>query len=221
MIKHTVDKKFEFVYLLDVPCVYASVIEPKKKYSAPAPDAKNQSTREYSVTVFVDKSDREKLEDELMLNKQFFEVGKDKTKKRKIKFPVVDDEGKETAYTPYKGLHGVTFTLNELKNDGSPYKLAVVDSEGNPFEELVGNGSTISIKLFGWRNSEDMLNVSLNTVVIKEHIPYEGGSGGVVTDDILGVTIDTRATAKSKAIKDEFAGDDEPPFEADDNDDDF
>ena len=215
-VKLTKDKSFEFVYLLDVPVVYASVLEPKKKYAEPAADAKNQSKREYAVTAFVTTEDREKLEDEFMLNKQFYEVDRDKTKTRKVKFKSVDDDGNETAYAPYKGLHGVQLTLNELTNSGKPATLSVVDKNGEPFGELVGNGSRAHIKLFGYRNADKLLNVSLNTVVVTDHVPYEGGSGGVVHDDVLGIDIDLNKNVKSKAVEEEY----EPTPADDDFDDD-
>lgn len=213
--KLVTQKNFSHVYILNVPCVYASVIEPKKKYAEPLPDAKNQSKREYAVTVFVNDEDREKLEDEFMLNKQFYEVGKDKAKTRKIKFPVKDAEGNETAYTPYKGLHGVQLTLNELTNAGKPANLNVVkrteDGKTEPFTELVGNGSEISCKLFSYKNQDGLLNVTLDTIVVEKHVPYEGGSGGVVTDDVLGVSIDLDANKKNqtKSTEPEPATDDD------------
>lgn len=216
-VKLIKDKNFEFIYLLDVPVVYASVLEPKKKYAEPSPDAKNQSKREYAVTAFVTTEDREKLEDEFLLNKQFFEVGKDKTKTRKVKFPVKDADGNDTAYTPYKGLHGVQLTLNELTNSGKPANLAVVGKDGQPFEELVGNGSRANIKMFGYRNVDKLLNVSLNTFMVTEHVPYEGGSGGVVHDDVLGIDIDLNANKKPEPEHEE---EDTPVAASDDFDDD-
>ena len=201
-VKNVKQKNFEHVYILNVPCVYASVIEPKKKLHEPAPDAKNQSKREYAITVFVDDADRETLEDEILINKELKKVGVEKNKKRRIKFPVKDEDGNETAFTPYKGLNGIQLSLNELTNAGKLANLNVLkrteDGKTEPFTELVGNGSIVSIKLFAYRNQEDLLNVALDTIVVEKHVPYEGGSGGVVHDDVLGIDIDLNANKKSE-----------------------
>ena len=188
-IKLVKDKKFEFLYFKDVPVFYAAVHEPKKKFADPLPDAKNQSKREYAVTAFVDSKDREKLEDEVLINKTLFEVGKDKNKKRKIKYPLekqLKDGG--TAYDEVKGLHGIQLTLNEFTNGGKKAPIIVVDKEGKPFKETVGNMSRCNIKCFGYRNQDDQLVVSLNIVQVLEHVPYEGGDG-TITDDDLGISV--------------------------------
>lgn len=202
-VKLVEQKNFSHIYILNVPCVYASVLEPKKKLHEPLPDAKNQSKREYAITVFVDDKDREILEDECLINKELKKVGVEKNKKRRIKFPVSDEGGNDTAFTLYENLHGIQLNLNELTNSGKPANLNVVkrneDGKAEPFTELVGNGSEVSIKLFCYKNVEGLLNVALDTIVVEKHVPYEGGSGGVVTDDVLGVSIDLDANKKNQA----------------------
>lgn len=221
-VKLTKDKKFEFLYLKNVPVWFASVHEPKDKYQV-NPAAKNKSTREYAMTVFVNDEDREKLEDEVMINKQLFAVGKDKTKKRKIKFPLKkqlkDEDG--FAYDEVKGMHGMQLTLNEFTNGGKPSQLLVVDKDGKPFDELIGNGSVCNIKCFGYRNQDDQLVVAMNIVQVLEHVPYEGGNSGKIVDDELGIDMVMPEQAKANAVKDEFSDDDsdEIPFDEDDQDD--
>lgn len=221
-IKHTKDSKFEYVYFMDTPCVYASVQEPKSKLHKPTEKDKNKSENEYAITLFVTDEDREYLEDTVKINKQFFEVGKDKNKLRKIKYPLTKEDGEPTAFAPYKGLHGVQLTLNELSNKGTTNNLVVVDAQGKPFEEMVGNGSVVTVKLYGYRNQDELLNISMNLVMVKEHVPYEGGSGGgTITDDVLGITFDLNATKASDGIKTEMeslAGESQPAPDIDDTD---
>jgi hypothetical protein len=57
--------------------------------------------------------------------------------------------------------------------------LKVVDSEGNTFTDDIGNGSVCTIKMFAYRNTEDMLVVMMDTVKVIDHIPYIGKSGDV------------------------------------------
>lgn len=216
------DGKFSYLYLKNVPVFFASVHEPKKKYSDPLPDAKNQSTREYQVTAFVDEATREYLEDTVLLNKQIMEVGKDKTKKRKIKYPLSSQlkEGQTIHYDEVEGMHGLNLTLNEYTNSGKPAKLVVIDKEGKPFEESIGNGSVCNIKLFGYTNRDDQLVVSLNLVQVLEHVPYESGGSGTVVDNELGVSYEI---PKDKTVESEsgseFDFEDDVPFGADDDED--
>lgn len=70
--------QFTNLYLVDVPVHFAKVHEPQKKYQS--------DDRAYQVTAFVDDEVREYLEDVVKINKTLFKVGKDKTKKREIKY---------------------------------------------------------------------------------------------------------------------------------------
>lgn len=181
--------EFEFVYVKDVVAYYASVQEPKDKLNKPDPKDKNQSTREYVVTVFMSEEDSIELLDNIQINKQMFEVGKDKNKKRKIKYPLSSqvEEGK-AHYDEVEGLFGVQFTLNELTNAGKKARLIVVDKKGKPFEELVGSGSRVTLKLFGYRNQEGLLNVRMNVVQVLEHVPYEQKEARIV-DEEMGIDL--------------------------------
>ncbi len=216
-IKLVKDKQFEYLYIKDAVAYYSSVQEPKKKYNQPLADAKNQSKREYCLTAFITKKDREELEDKVMVNKQIFEVGKDKNKKRKIKYPL------ET-YEEVKGLHGISLSLNELTGAGKPANLVVVDGKGQPLTELVGNGSKVNVKCFGYRNQEGLLNISMQIVQVTDLVPYEGGGGdGTFHDDELGIDY-TVGGNKGSSINDEFGDvDDAAEAEGDDgpNEDDF
>lgn len=217
---------FEFLYLKNVPVYFACVHTPKDKYQV-NPDAKNKSKREYAITVFVDDADREKLEDEVMINKTLMEVAVGKTKKRKIKYPLEkqlskeDKEAGKTAYDDVKGLHGMQLTLNEFTNAGKPAQLVVVDKNGEPFSEDIGNGSVCNIKCFGYRNKDDLLVVSLNIVQVVEHVPYEGGTSGKVVDDELGISLTLPEQKAKESISEEFGDDDNIPFDTEDEDDPF
>jgi hypothetical protein len=214
------DGKFSFLYLKNVPVYFVSVHEPKKKYSEPLPDAKNQSKREYQLTAFVDSDTREYLEDTVLINKQVMAVGRDKTKKRKIKYPLSSQlkEDEKVSYDDVDGMHGISLTLNELTNQGKPAKLIVVGKDGKPFEENIGNGSICNIKCFGYTNRDDQLVVSLNLVQVVEHVPYEGGSGGQIVDNELGISYEIPQAKESKPDTG-FDFDDDVPFEVDSDDD--
>lgn len=213
---HPTNKDFFYLYLKNVPVVYASVQEPKKKYQS--------EEMEYAMTAFVNTETREYLESEdVMLNKELFEVGKDKNKKKKIKYQTSEQRADENpVYDPYVGMHGISLTLNEKTKKGKENKLLVVDKDGHAFKDLVGNGSVVNVKLFGYRNDDGMLVVSMNLVQVIEHVPYEGGDG-TFEDEELGITVDTKEfkekSAKEK-LSDEF--DDDIPFDAgDDSSDDY
>ena len=172
------------VYITNVPVYYASVHDPKLKY---------QSTdKEFSATVFVDEETKDKLLDEVMLNKTFALVGKDKTKKapRKIKYPLSSqvEEGK-SHYDLVDGLYGFTVAKPEYSKAGNRMTVNVIDKEGNAFTESVGNGSIVNLKLFGYKNQDGQLVVTLDTMQVLEHVAYEGKtSSDSVEDDVLGVS---------------------------------
>lgn len=213
------------VYVLNAPVFYAAVHTPKTKY---------QSTdKEFSLAAFVDEATKDKLLDEVMLNKGFALVGKDKTTKppRRIKYPLSKDveEGK-TNYDVVEGMYGFGLAKPEFSKKGNPMTVNVIDKEGQPFTQDIGNGSVCTLKLFGYRNPEGQLTVTLDTVQVVEHIPYEskGGDGNVV-DDVLGTyavkktevkVVDKeepeapKAKAAPKAVKSEPA----PDFDSFDDD---
>jgi len=185
------------VYFKGVPVTYAK-IQPKqieKKYEG--------DDREWSLTAFIDSDTLEQCE-EMPINKGFSEVGKGKIKKGanrgKIKFPLDKD-----AYAALEGLHGFSLACPEFTKAGKKKVLKVVDSKGNPFTEEVGNGSICTLKCFAYRNRDEELVITLDTVVVLEHVPYEGGgdsSGGF--DDELGFEIPSDS---------EFGGEDMSEFE--------
>lgn len=182
------------VYLLNVPVFFAKVHVPQKKFQA--------EEKEYGVTVFIDEATKDKLLDEVMVNKTFAQVGKDKTSKppRRIKFPLSSqaEEGK-THYDAVDGMFGFTVAKAEFSKGGKRMFVNVVDAAGEKFTADIGNGSICSLKLFGYRNQDGQLVVSLDTVKVVEHVPYEGGGSGdgTVSDDILGVKyVPNRAPAE-------------------------
>lgn len=220
--------QFTNLFLLDVPVHFAKVHEPQKKYQS--------EDRAYQVTAFVDDEVREYLEDVVKINKQLFKVGKDKTKKREIKYKLSSQlgENEKFHYDDVEGLNGISLTLNEFTKKGKLAALTVIDADRQPFTEDIGNGSKLTIKLFGYRNQDDLLVVALNTVQVKEHVPYEGGSSGVVNEDVFGgeytvavakeVSPETTATAQQttsapSSAKVESASEDE--FDEFDEDDPF
>lgn len=170
------------VYVLNAPVFYAAVHTPKTKY---------QSTdKEFSLTAFVDEATKDKLLDEVMLNKSFSQVGVTKTSKppRKIKFPLSSqvEEGKGN-YDLVDGLWGFNLAKPEFSKKGAAMSVNVIDAEGKAFTENVGNGSVCTLKLFGYKNQDGQLTVTLDTVQVIEHVPYDQkGSSGVVEDDVLG-----------------------------------
>ena len=80
----------------------------------------------------------------------------------------------------------------------------VIDVEGNAFTENVGNGSVVNLKLFGYKNQDGQLTVTLDTVQVIEHVAYEGkGSSDSVDDDVLGVSYKVKKTESKVENKEE------------------
>lgn len=172
------------LYIKDATVFYPVLHEPKKKYQS--------EDREYSVTVFVDEETKDKLLDEVMVNKTFALVGKDKTSKppRRIKYPLSSqiEEGKVN-YDAVEGMYGFTVAKPEFSKKGNPMTVNVIDKDGKPFTENVGNGSVCTLKLFGYRNQEGQVVVTLDTVQVLEHVAYEQkAAADSVDDDVLGVS---------------------------------
>lgn len=187
------------VYVLNAPVFYAAVHTPKSKY---------QSTdKEFSLTAFVDEATKDKLLDEVMLNKGFALVGKDKTTKppRRVKYPLSSqvEEGK-TNYDVVEGMYGFGLAKPEFSKKGNAMTVNVIDTEGKAFTQDIGNGSVCTLKLFGYRNPEGQLTVTLDTVQVIEHIPYEGKtSADSVDDDVLGVSYKVKKAEVKPAEKEE------------------
>ena len=184
------------LYIKDATVFYAVVHEPKKKYQS--------EDREYSVTVFVDEETKDKLLDEVMVNKSFALVGKDKTSKppRRIKYPLSSqtEEGKVN-YDVVDGMYGFTVAKPEFSKKGNPMTVNVIDKDGEAFTENVGNGSVCTLKLFGYRNQDNQLVVTLDTLQVLEHIPYEAKvAAESVDDDVLGVSYSVKKTEKVEEV---------------------
>lgn len=184
------------LYIKDATVFYAVVHEPKKKYQS--------EDREYSVTVFVDEETKDKLLDEVMVNKSFALVGKDKTSKppRRIKYPLSSqtEEGKVN-YDVVDGMYGFTVAKPEFSKKGNPMTVNVIDKDGKAFTENVGNGSVCTLKLFGYRNQDNQLVVTLDTLQVLEHVPYEAKvAAESVDDDVLGVSYNVKKTEKVEEV---------------------
>lgn len=170
------------LYILNTPVFYAAVHEVKKKFQS--------DDKEYSLTAFIDEETKDKLLDEVMVNKTFAQVGISKTSKppRRIKYPLSSqvEEGKVN-YDAVDGLWGFNVAKPEFSKKGNLMSVNVIDKEGNPFTDNIGNGSVCTLKLFGYKNVDGQLVVTLDTVQVIEHVPYEGKtSSDSVVDDVLG-----------------------------------
>ena len=195
--------KNEFLYLKNVPVFFAQVLEPTKKYQS--------EDLAYQFTVFVDSDTREKLElpvdeDGVAINKELKEVGKDRNKKKQIKYPLESQlkEGKGTAYDLVDGMHGMGLSLNDITKAGKKSILKVVDADGKDWDKTkaIGNGSKVHVKCFGYRNVDEQLVVFPNLIVVVEHVPYEGGSGGIVEDSVLGISVDMSSAYEANEVVD-------------------
>lgn len=204
------------LYFKGVPVTFAQVLKAGKKYQS--------EDTAYQLNLFINKDTMEKVES-IGLNKEFAEVGVTKIKKgaNRGEFKYKLDEHNEN----YVGMFGAQFSRNTVKRDkeGAVTKtyepLKVIDAEGNPFSQEVGNGSVCNVKLFAYRNEEDMLVVMMDTVMIVEHVPY-AGKGGDTFDDELGVTIKSAPKETKPAVDDELTSatddspvddtDEQPPF---------
>lgn len=205
------------VYILNTPVFYASVHDVRTKY---------QSTdKEFSIQPFVDEATKDKLIDEVMLNKTFAEVGVTKTSKapRRIKFPLSSqvEEGKVN-YDVVAGMHGFTVAKPEFSKKGNKMTVNVIDKDGNAFIDNIGNGSICTLKLFGYKNVEGQLTVTIDTVQVIEHIPYEGkSSSDEVVDDVMGSykvkKAEVKTEEKEEAPKPKAAPQSEPEDEPDDS----
>lgn len=201
VIVRDLPKKGDFetlnIYLKNVPVFYPVVHEVKKKYQS--------EEREYSCTVFVDEEAKDKLLDEVMLNKTFALVGKDKTSKppRRIKFPLSSqvEEGK-IHYDAVDGMYGFSVAKPEFSKQGNKMVVNVIDTEGKPFTENVGNESVVNLKLFGYRNKEGQVVVTLDTMQVVEHVPFESkGAADSVVDDVFGVSYSVKKADKPAEAK--------------------
>lgn len=186
------------LYVTNAVVFYPVVHEPKKGY--------NTEEREFGLTAFVTEAVKDQLLDDVMVNKSFLQVGKDKTSKppRRIKYPLSSqtEEGKVN-YDEVEGMFGFSVSRPEFSKKGTPMRVNVIDTEGNQFTENVGNGSVCNIKLFGYKNQDGQLVVQLDTVQVVKHVPYEnsgnGGEAGTIVDDVLGVSYKVPVADKTSA----------------------
>ena len=142
-----------------VYAAYASVHEPKLKYQS-------ETEKEYAVTLFVSEDDAKVLDDEVRLNKELSKVDVDKNKKKKIRF-FSDD------YPFAKGMVGFNITCPEFSKKGKKQTIALAGENGKklPEDVLIGNGSEVIIKCFGYRNEDDLLVIILKAMLGSETCP--------------------------------------------------
>lgn len=189
--------KFEYLYIKNAIAYYAFLNQPKNKWES--------TDKEYSIVLFVDDETREDLEDNVLINKQLFKVGVDKTKTRKIKYGL-------DKFTEVAGLSGITLTLPEFTRAGKAQRPLVVDNKGEIMDSvIVGNGSRVSVKCFGYRNKDNLLVVMLNTVKVEHLVTYEGGTASTY-DTELGIA--PQETPKQEAVNTQaqLPSDDDIPF---------
>lgn len=187
------------LYFKNVPVTYAQVLKPGKKYSS--------DDTAYQLNLFINQDTMDKL-DEIGINKEMAYVGVTKIKKGQrrgeLKYPL-DDTNKH-----YEGMFAANFSRNTVKRDkdGAYVKdlapLKVLDAQGNPFTQEVGNGSVCTVKMFAYRNSDNMLVVMLDTVVVIDHVPYNRDDS--YYDEELGITIklDTSQASSDDVQDDEL-----------------
>lgn len=198
------------VYVKNTPVFYAAVHTAKPKY---------QSTdKEFSLTAFVSEATKDQLLDEVMVNKTFALVGKDKTSKppRRTKYPLSSqvEEGKVN-YDVVDGMYGFSLAKPEFSKKGNPMSVNVIDLEGKPFTENVGNGSVVNLKLFGYKNVDNQLVITLDTMQVVEHVPFESkGAADSVVDDVFGVSYSVKKADKPVETK-EVPANKAPAFESD------
>ncbi len=153
----------------------------------------------------MDEEAKDKLLDEVMVNKTFAQVGVTKTSKppRKIKYPLSSqvEEGKAN-YDLVDGLWGFSVAKAEFSKQGNPMSVNVIDLEGKPFTENVGNGSIVNLKLFGYKNRDNQVVVQLDTVQVVEHVAFESkGASDSVEDEILGVSYSVKKAQQKQPDK--------------------
>ena len=181
-----------YLYFKGVPVTFAQVLKPGKKYQS--------EDTAYQLNLFIDKETAEATE-AIGLNKELAEVGVTKIKKGanrgELKYKLDEHN------TPYVGMFAAQFSRNTVKRDKEgviqktlePLKL--IGPDGKPFTEEVGNGSICDVKMFAYRNADNMLVVMLDTVVVREHVAYS--RDGDYYDEELGITIKASAKAEPKA----------------------
>jgi len=192
--------KFETLYIMNAVLYFPEIIKPKVNPKS--------GELQYSVIAFIDGDSREKLESHtddggIFVNKVIAEVGVDKNKKRKFKYPTSDqvEEGKFN-YDDVKGLHGISLTAPDVKKNGEKTEVVVKDTDGNEITAPVGNGSKGNIRLWGYRNAEGQLNITLSAVQITEFVEGFSGAGGF--DDVLGMSLDTNKPTTNNEPEPDF-----------------
>ncbi len=191
-------EQFETLYIHDALVWWARLKEPVKDF--------NGVGKEYQMTIFVSKEDADKLQIDIGLNKEPGLVDVDKVKQGSTRGAFRFSSEK---YNGTEGLYGIKLSMKELAKSGRPNQPpVVVNSDKEVFDGDIGNGSTVSIKLSGYRNSntDALIITSIQMVMVKNLVEYESThDSNTIYDEEFGVS-----------IKKPLAGDD-----FDDGDDDF
>jgi hypothetical protein len=176
------------IYILDVKCNWAVLATPQGYPKG------NMENRKYSIELVLDKKDVVALK-KLKINKTFKEIGLD-----------VDAEG---LYEGQEGMFKTKFTAKEFNSSGKATQIVVAGTDGEKFDDLIGNGSNVSIALYTWdsRAAAGKLDTKLTKVRVNELVEYKsetgGGSGDAPThDDILGINFSKAAAKKAPATQD-------------------
>jgi hypothetical protein len=162
MVKYLEDKKA--LYLKDVVVYWAQVHTPTFVYGS-------QTEKEYQVSVIINEEDMKALK-KLRLNKQFKEIGVD----------IPEDK-----YPGLEGKYLIKITQKAVSSTGKELKIDVLDKNGDPLRDNIGNGSLVNLKLFAMEGvgvSKNKLNIRLNTLLVTKLVEYSSGGS---FDDELGI----------------------------------
>lgn len=85
------------------------------------------------------------------------------------------------------GQYQFKFKRNVTNKKGQPNRQPiVVDENKEPFNQIIGNGSEVTIiyKLYEWKNNFGKgIGADLDKIMVHKHVPYEGGSADEDFDD--------------------------------------
>ena len=203
------------IYFKNVPVTFAKVLVPAKKLQS--------EDKAYQVNIFINADTLTKV-DEIGVNKTFAEVGVTKITKGanrgQVKFKL-DEHNKD-----YEGMFAIQLSRETVKRDKKTDEitkvydpLKVVDINGEPFTQEIGNGSVCTIKVFGYRNQDNLLCLQMDTFQVLEHVPYVGrNSDGDTFDEEMGVTIRSvvvKEKEEAKKIVEDLSAESSDDFDSD------
>lgn len=168
--------KEQNLYVKDATFFWSAVHQPKPNFAKDA--------NVYEITTIVSAEDAKELK-KLKIAKELKEIG-------------VDVDPDLQLYAEYEGCYIMKASCPEFTAKGKKLTISVVDTEGNPITENLGNGTKGHLRFFTWVGDKGVnkgkLNSRINYVVVTDLIPYsDTGSGGY--DEEFGVTLKTKKSA--------------------------